>query len=1193
LRGTSFTLKANYASTFVASSTPQTFKGSPLGQGWSLNLPTISCDVEDYEKYNASFESFIRNRTHQKVYTTKDYYREKALYFMNLSVNLPGVFSGRLVYKNSRGTTHYFVPARFETVLEVKLIGSTFEVVTVDGTKYTFTPVPVFREGPNIRTHLLRPISSEEYQTKINLATFGMLYHEASLGRVGAASTPLYPNAPNLVPRQGISQWTCVQISNPSKDPGRITFKGKFTGSEIDLAGVWRQQIFTTQPFLSPYDFFPTVTYADEYVLERIMTGSEQLVMEYEDSDCGELGFCKELVYDSEESGEKWTRFHHVATATNALNSSRFHSSTNPYIMSTFGALSMNTDEVSLPSKFDHSYIQSPPLGNFMTGEYYEVDIEVFGNSRSPCLLDLNIYGGPNGNRDMVVNGNGTADAKREYEVIHSTFNSPVKFIAGMGNSTTFKSTFLASHKILSSNIFIEVGPANSDNKFDFDFEDNSQTNAAVEIYLLTNGSTVPAPVSLTYMNILPRPFAPLFSLQEAENSPSIILGSKDFDLGNFNLPIYPTSSVPNNFGIGLPWHNVLNFYNKELDITEQGSTVLGMYFSSMLNNLEMYPAFKDPRWWNGSGSGQIEAEWDNNPTYADDKVSLQSVKVYKFSRRPIVLKSVKKYVSASAEVSIDQVGTDNYLAGKTLVRHVQLDQSFDCSSIYLREASPCSGDPSERCSEFVPSSQLSCNYQLDRITEMPVGTGGGTAAAVNFEYKSIDFSAAELQRLRDVARGNFSVENFAGNIILSGVTDALGKKTEIFYQTLYDATSDNRDQKSYFSIIKSSANNYSNPSDGDVVLKFDYVVDYKKTRTPHGDSYYIYKYSGLRELGEVRTRAHNNLRSLVAGERPGNFGYDEVTIYGPSLTNSTTSCPKTVIKHGEGVLNDKVVRRESYDAAGEILGIVSTTYEYNYAFQPGNTRMNIAGSSYYKEYFENNFTINNLRSRSDYQDYLEWISDEEIRGGSPELGLPTLSNRGQTWYSQYTFSTTDSIQYNNSNPEPKYQGTMAAEGSFFVKKIAEESTSYDECGGSVTTSSSYDYYDADSRGDFNASVYGRIGYNIGDDGKLYNEPSFLLASKTTSSTGSPITSTEEYFYLWDLRNCPEFADPLTGRTKRGRSNVFFIVADVQSTRPVRNLMYEKRTTYGGQPSQSVFYDYSSEIPLERGSIAAVLGLGI
>lgn len=268
LRGTSFTLQASYSSSFTASSTPQTYKGTPLGQGWSLNIPTISCDVEDYEKYNAKFERYMSDQggNRRKVYNREDYYREKALYFMNLTVNLPGVFSGRLVYKNSRGNNHYFVPARFETVLEVKLIGSTFEAVTVDGTTYKFTPVPVFREGPNLRTHLLRPIGSPAYNTRNDYGTFGMLYHYSYESQNSGSSgrTPLFPNAPNITPRQGVSQWTCVQISNPAKDPERITFKGKFTGKEIDLAGVWRQQIFTSQPFFSPYNFFPSVTYADE-----------------------------------------------------------------------------------------------------------------------------------------------------------------------------------------------------------------------------------------------------------------------------------------------------------------------------------------------------------------------------------------------------------------------------------------------------------------------------------------------------------------------------------------------------------------------------------------------------------------------------------------------------------------------------------------------------------------------------------------------------------------------------------------------------------------------------------------------------------------------------------------------------------------------------------------------------------------
>ena len=155
--GLSFTANLSYSSTFESGDNLPHVSGIPYGEGWSVALPTISVSTEDFNKYSQDDLKSLRqgNPTTQLVPgpqqsqpKTPTFNRpedmdedeqEGDLFYYAPMLNIPGVVSGRMVYKYSDGNEKVFVLHAFERYVEARTFsGQTWVVILDDGTRYEF-----------------------------------------------------------------------------------------------------------------------------------------------------------------------------------------------------------------------------------------------------------------------------------------------------------------------------------------------------------------------------------------------------------------------------------------------------------------------------------------------------------------------------------------------------------------------------------------------------------------------------------------------------------------------------------------------------------------------------------------------------------------------------------------------------------------------------------------------------------------------------------------------------------------------------------------------------------------------------------------------------------------------------------------------------------------------------------------------
>lgn len=88
INGPSFTLTASYSSVATSGTLVPSYKGYPMGEGWSLNLPTVSCSVEDYEKYNSSQRDSYSDEgpTESICFTSRMRFRKKRLFTSSMLI---------------------------------------------------------------------------------------------------------------------------------------------------------------------------------------------------------------------------------------------------------------------------------------------------------------------------------------------------------------------------------------------------------------------------------------------------------------------------------------------------------------------------------------------------------------------------------------------------------------------------------------------------------------------------------------------------------------------------------------------------------------------------------------------------------------------------------------------------------------------------------------------------------------------------------------------------------------------------------------------------------------------------------------------------------------------------------------------------------------------------------------------------
>ncbi|MEM9022978.1 MAG: hypothetical protein AAGB22_04505, partial [Bacteroidota bacterium] len=195
--GLAFTLQLQNSSAITAGTDVPVANGIPYGEGWSLNIPTVSVTSEAYHTYTNLCMIHAGN-----LDTATYALNEGDLYWFAPTVSIPGVVSGRAVYKYTDNRGALFVLNTFDRYVEIRLAGDRWEVSLDDGTTYRFDLARTsYRQASNQR---------------------GFIY--------GAAPQPQgQPLAPdkmngqsavvleNLVkPKGEFLQWYCTEVNNPS-----------------------------------------------------------------------------------------------------------------------------------------------------------------------------------------------------------------------------------------------------------------------------------------------------------------------------------------------------------------------------------------------------------------------------------------------------------------------------------------------------------------------------------------------------------------------------------------------------------------------------------------------------------------------------------------------------------------------------------------------------------------------------------------------------------------------------------------------------------------------------------------------------------------------------------------------------------------------------------------------------------------
>src|SRR5690606_13321343 len=158
-----YDVNLNYSSTLSGGDNVPIASGIPYGEGWNVSLPTISISVAEYKAYTDK-QLYQASQTYSTpgspstgtIDNSKIFSGDGNLYWFSPMVNIPGVASGRAVFKWIDPTTEQplFVLQAFDQYIELLYDNGQWEVFLPDGTVYFFGGGSVsYRKGYNRRTH--------------------------------------------------------------------------------------------------------------------------------------------------------------------------------------------------------------------------------------------------------------------------------------------------------------------------------------------------------------------------------------------------------------------------------------------------------------------------------------------------------------------------------------------------------------------------------------------------------------------------------------------------------------------------------------------------------------------------------------------------------------------------------------------------------------------------------------------------------------------------------------------------------------------------------------------------------------------------------------------------------------------------------------------------------------------------------
>ncbi len=1215
--GMSFSANLSYASTYAAGNNLPHTSGIPYGEGWSLEMPTISVSTEDYNKYDLEELRQIRDKnfTSQPPFTPIFYNSENEncdaaveegrLYWYAPMVSVPGVFSGRLVLKKVEGQAYVFIPHRFEKYLEARLRpDNTWLIVTDDGTQYEMTR----------RVFSQRNSSNQRVQIQDECLT------PQALGNL-------------VVPKTETLAWYCERIYHPNTT-GEIILEYESHGC-FEFFEVYRhyfseiEAIFFPGQNKSPLDIACKDIFLNKIIGKEFGVVFSELDLQYQDVydqiDASE-GFKFPLENDPlykdrnnvedplysdvtvyQANMQNWKRYLHLQSSELTKGDccqEYFHSPVNPYrgtSEANFGNdryfyVREDAWDPNFGAPFKHGYLESEniDLTNLPPGDIYKVEGLLDNQGAYDCLFDINLATG-----DPAFVGKGIQsfssnsypfekmDAgcydKTVGESVFSTYQQALKWFSPSGLDNEFENYFVMPNMENDRPLYLQIGPANTDQMME---------KIPRDVYA---GQSFPN-CDLMYP-IYPDDPMDENPFSNSQNTPRITSGG----------------AIPQNFGTGAPWLMLRDFYSQVPFYACNGDGETGWW------NLENGVGNCTPCDPNQSCGWQY-APWVNEPTRArktttsceNGDIFLNNVRIRRFAKRPYMLKTAT-------------LRERNQLGNLVEVKELKLNYRLDKVNRVVNERvedfcwNPIQNPNDKKIKDFSGVTTDERNILLlGSIEQLPVDGSGGSIAenpTSHFDYELSDLGGYGWQ---PHCEGTVAPQNF----ILSAINDPIGKLTKIEYFPVPEIidnplVSPPSNQGGYSYVISSfqyqarpvRRNITGNGGSFEHTVCLDclqpgqwagaictYESNYCLKPSVCGDIKYGQEKMGLPysyqvymvvkgktvqdRSNQIKEWEYDYLGGTLYFEQTkfqDNFQWDKtftpkygiskVVVSGPFPGDEGVGDPgggsdnKPVVTYTHSVdplTWGKLLEVESKDANGQLLNKITNQYEAVLAYESPLYKLNNGATDYSEYESTSRPVINGNQVTSDYINAITtWL------GGIQFSNHPDFFIEENTYDIPYYYDT-------------RYHDHLSSQGwhkdyylhSYFIKKTSESEESFDVNGASMSTQTDYVYFDAKYNGTLSSSGSTTAYNNLGFTGnRLSWEPSWQLAATYTSSPDYGPISFQELFYYWDLANVP------------GQNS--FAVLDEIRDNGMRTIPFETRTTTyaaGESPiTRSVYSIFSDE----------------
>lgn len=1015
-----------------------------------MNIPTVSVETEAFNNFSNQTYCNEDGEVGTGLNFNSngiDVNKEGDLYWYSPYIDIPGVASGRAIFKYidvDDNQTAVFVLNSFESPVELRYKLGSWKVITADGTQYIFSTVMQSATAPaNKRVLYYDP---EDPIPNIASATLDDDY----------AGDDNQAVANSISPKISYNLWYCTEISNRNIKEQNIIFVyekfGAFNYFQEFQQTAYKTaaaDVFQSTTFAADNDF---TAYTDillkrieshavnsmvqllklNYETNKTIINNNAELISFNSTNSGRLDslYSYRVIYAdgiTGNFGNTWNRYEHskqnTTTASSGVNSLNPYLTGSGYVRSGIG-----NNLVEIP--FSHSFLETPRIATsnneMIPGDIYEIRTKI--NRDDPEDLEMG-----NGTIDIAVvtgdlnNPTGSSSITTDYTALNynsgiyyptsdyqktrgvplfSTFNMALKWTMSYGEGSKQTSNFFVMPNVPTKfgGLNVQIGPGNSDIDY----------------------SSAPETTSNLVASNVPNAKAAYFAR-------------------NVDLQIKSAANINNNFGIGLPWAMMAPVYKSMISVFDP-----------------LFGSGGDPNdafefWWKNNSSSYT---YISQPTKLDETVTLDEFELIRYTKNPYMLVSVESY-NVNGEIN------DPLNAGLKLVSKKKMEYTTTRTQI-LENYDYNTNDPLKYKSNSNTTRQV--HILLKAVREIPV-----IATSDTTQYLTTFLEYAPFVSADSVYNDTKPLNGYKG-LLLSKFVDQLGGITKIEY---YPVT----DQRTYYtnryvfspncnSMVTTQAFGTSKAVTAHPVVKYilkndeNDLVKNGTASSNNAHKRWMYDFDVSSKVFKTLDLYNTDARFHHGKTTSYDVGFRTVSVYGPTLVdNGTSYVNKTVYEHYGDVLTSsggastnienylyhgKIKSIKQYDVTNKLFEEKIFNYGYTLAFKNGYTRPNLM-----KENIIWNQEEDNPGGQYEYKDYYLDQALSVTTGGNtyngtaayPYLNIPVFTGTGD---SKETPRFLDFYFYPSlaaSNPDYFMH-------SYFVKKTEEINRSYDDYLSKVATQS-------------------------------------------------------------------------------------------------------------------------------------------